>query len=137
MGKLCFLKQYNALKTRHYDQIAFKARKNSLDTTGRAGVFDYVATVYKPEDEELYKPFMPPEQEGKPDKRHTEALKEDARSSLIIHKETPLYQCCATLLSLFWSTAQFQALQIFIRKSQSFQKKKTNIIPVSNTQKKF
>lgn len=52
----------NAMKTRHYDQIAFRVRKDSLDITGKAGAFNYYDTVYRSthEDEETYKPYMPP-----------------------------------------------------------------------------
>jgi endonuclease/exonuclease/phosphatase family metal-dependent hydrolase len=61
----------NALRTRHYDQIAFRARPGYLDRTGRAGVFDYYRTVFRwpaegepdtPEtnDEALYREAMEP-----------------------------------------------------------------------------
>ena len=49
----------NALRDRHYDQIAFRVREDSLDRTGKAGVFDFFKTVYRDEDEELYLPYMP------------------------------------------------------------------------------
>ena len=44
----------NAIKTKHYDQIAFKVRPEKFGTTGRAGVFDFFKTVFRPEDEHLY-----------------------------------------------------------------------------------
>ncbi len=65
----------NALKTRHYDQIAFKVRENSLDLTGNAGAFDYYQTVFKTDDEQSYKPFMLPDYDGKPDKPRSEKEK--------------------------------------------------------------
>jgi len=46
-------------KPRFYDQIAFRIRKDSLDMTGKAGVFDFYKTVYRDEDEALYAPHMP------------------------------------------------------------------------------
>ena len=49
----------NALRNRHYDQIAFRTREGSLDRTGNAGVFDFFKTVYRDEDEGLYAPYMP------------------------------------------------------------------------------
>ena len=44
----------NAMKTRHYDQIAFMTRPDSLETTGKAGAFDFYQTVYRTSDEEAY-----------------------------------------------------------------------------------
>ena len=44
----------NASKGRHYDQVAFRVRKNSLDMTGKAGVFDFYQYVYRVEDEPQY-----------------------------------------------------------------------------------
>ena len=44
----------NAIKNKFYDQIAFKVRPEKFGTTGRAGVFDFFKTVFRPEDEELY-----------------------------------------------------------------------------------
>jgi hypothetical protein len=41
-------------KKRHYDQIAFRPRTDSLQSTGKAGVFDYFNIVYRQEDEETY-----------------------------------------------------------------------------------
>jgi len=41
----------NAIQTRHYDQIAFRARPGYLDRTGRAGVFDYYESVFRWPDE--------------------------------------------------------------------------------------
>ena len=46
-------------KPRFYDQIAFRIRKDSLDMTGKAGVFNFYKTVYRDEDEALYAPHMP------------------------------------------------------------------------------
>jgi endonuclease/exonuclease/phosphatase family metal-dependent hydrolase len=67
----------NALKTRHYDQIAFRVRENSLDLTGKAGVFDFYKIVYKAtaEDQETYKPYMLPDYEGKGGKPRSETGK--------------------------------------------------------------
>lgn len=55
----------NANKDRHYDQIAFRTRKDSLtvvkDATGKesAGVFDFYDVVFRhPQDEPIYKPHM-------------------------------------------------------------------------------
>lgn len=41
-------------KKRHYDQIAFRRRANLLESTGKAGVFDFYNHVYCPADEETY-----------------------------------------------------------------------------------
>ena len=54
-------------KNRKYDQIAFRVRENSLDMTGKAGVFDFYKTVYRIEDEEEYMPYMMPGFETKTD----------------------------------------------------------------------
>lgn len=48
----------NAPKTKFYDQIAFRTRVGSLDTTGKAGVFNYFETVFRPEDESIYAEYM-------------------------------------------------------------------------------
>ncbi|MBO9593350.1 MAG: endonuclease/exonuclease/phosphatase family protein [Niabella sp.] len=48
----------NAIKNKFYDQIAFKTRPGLFETTGRAGVFDYYNTVFRPEDETEYIPEM-------------------------------------------------------------------------------
>ena len=50
----------NAMKTKHYDQIAFRVRPNSLEMTGLAGTFDFYDVVYKAteEDEKIYAPYM-------------------------------------------------------------------------------
>ncbi len=37
----------NALRNRHYDQIAFRVRPGRLDFTQRAGVFDYYQSVFR------------------------------------------------------------------------------------------
>lgn len=42
----------------HYDQIAFMPEKYRMETTGRAGVFDYYKVLYLPEDEKDYRPDM-------------------------------------------------------------------------------
>ena len=47
-------------KKRRYDQIAFKVRANHLKPTGRAGVFDFYKSVYRPEDEAIYADTMGP-----------------------------------------------------------------------------
>ncbi len=44
----------NAIKTKFYDQIAFKVRPEKFGTTGKAGVFDFYKTVFRIEDELLY-----------------------------------------------------------------------------------
>ena len=49
----------NALKNRHYDQIAFRTREGSLDRTGYAGVFDFFRIVYRDDDETSYVSNMP------------------------------------------------------------------------------
>lgn len=41
-------------KKRHYDQIAFRERDKKLETTGKAGVFDFYEYVYRQKDEETY-----------------------------------------------------------------------------------
>jgi endonuclease/exonuclease/phosphatase family metal-dependent hydrolase len=41
-------------KKRHYDQIAFRQKTNILESTGKAGVFDYYNIVYRQEDEQTY-----------------------------------------------------------------------------------
>jgi endonuclease/exonuclease/phosphatase family metal-dependent hydrolase len=50
----------NALKSRHYDQIAFRVRPGSLDKTGNAGVFDFYQYVFSDslEDRDIYTDFM-------------------------------------------------------------------------------
>ncbi|MBU0654449.1 MAG: endonuclease/exonuclease/phosphatase family protein [Gammaproteobacteria bacterium] len=47
----------NAGKNKYYDQIAFSAN-GDLEFTGKAGVFDYFASVYRAEDEALYQKEM-------------------------------------------------------------------------------
>jgi endonuclease/exonuclease/phosphatase family metal-dependent hydrolase len=51
----------NVKQDRHYDQIAFMTRKNSLEWTGKAGVFNYYETVFRdtPEDKAIYMKHMP------------------------------------------------------------------------------
>jgi len=50
----------NVKHNRHYDQIAFRTRSGSLESTGKAGVFNYYETVFKNtiEDRDIYAPFM-------------------------------------------------------------------------------
>ena len=48
----------NALKNKHYDQIAFQIREGRFGFTGKAGVFDFYETVFREEDEALYVPYM-------------------------------------------------------------------------------
>ena len=48
----------NASKNKHYDQIAFRVRKDRFGTTGKAGVFDYYESVYREVDRETYIPNM-------------------------------------------------------------------------------
>jgi endonuclease/exonuclease/phosphatase family metal-dependent hydrolase len=47
----------NAMKNKHYDQIAFRSRKR-FATTGEAGVFDYFRSVYREEDQAQYASSM-------------------------------------------------------------------------------
>ena len=61
----------NVKQDRHYDQIAFMNRKDSLEWTGKAGVFNYYKTVFRdtPEDKAIYMKHMPDYEtttEGKP-----------------------------------------------------------------------
>ena len=53
----------NISKKRHFDQIAFMSRKDSLEWTGRAGVFDFYQYVFRDEDEKIYIPQMMPRYE--------------------------------------------------------------------------
>jgi endonuclease/exonuclease/phosphatase family metal-dependent hydrolase len=48
----------NAPKSKFYDQIAFRVRRDRFGTTGRAGVFDYYQTVFRDADEAVYAPLM-------------------------------------------------------------------------------
>ncbi|KON32445.1 hypothetical protein AC477_03005 [miscellaneous Crenarchaeota group-1 archaeon SG8-32-1] len=69
----------NAKKDRHYDQIALMTRKDSLDWTGKAGVFDYYKTVFcdTPEDKAIYMRYMTEYEttkEGKPRKESSKAI---------------------------------------------------------------
>ena len=48
----------NAPRSKFYDQIAFRVRPGSLDSTGQAGVFNFYETVFRPEDEAIYVPYM-------------------------------------------------------------------------------
>ncbi|BBD09199.1 endonuclease/exonuclease/phosphatase family protein [Desulfovibrio ferrophilus] len=49
----------NAPKSKHYDQIAFFENDKRLETTGKAGAFDFFQTVFRdPDDEALYVPDM-------------------------------------------------------------------------------
>jgi hypothetical protein len=65
----------SALKARYYDQIAFRVRPGRLETTGKAGVFDYYQTVYRDteEDKELYRPYFAAPKEGKAPKDSSQA----------------------------------------------------------------
>ena len=47
----------NAMKNKHYDQIAYRSRKR-FATTGKAGVFDYFQSVYRVEDQAQYAASM-------------------------------------------------------------------------------
>lgn len=44
----------NVDRTKHYDQIAYLRALSRLTPTGRAGVFDFFAHVYRPDDEASY-----------------------------------------------------------------------------------
>lgn len=48
----------NVQQDKFYDQIAFRVRPNRFGTTGRAGVFNFYKTVFRPQDEKLYVPEM-------------------------------------------------------------------------------
>lgn len=48
----------NVAQNRHYDQIAYRARKERFGATGNAGVFNYFKSVFRDEDEALYEPHM-------------------------------------------------------------------------------
>jgi endonuclease/exonuclease/phosphatase family metal-dependent hydrolase len=50
----------NVKGNRHYDQIAFRTRADSLASTGNVGVFDYCDYVFRDtkEDRNIYAPFM-------------------------------------------------------------------------------
>jgi endonuclease/exonuclease/phosphatase family metal-dependent hydrolase len=48
----------NALKNKHYDQIAFQIREGRFGFTGNAGVFDFYGSVFRSEDEQEYVPYM-------------------------------------------------------------------------------
>lgn len=68
----------NVKQDRHYDQIAFMTRKNSLEWTGKAGVFNYYETVFRdtPEDKAIYMKHMPNYKtttKGKPRKEKSKA----------------------------------------------------------------
>lgn len=45
-------------KARFYDQIAFMPQEENLESTGRAGVYNYYNVVYREEDEQIYIPDM-------------------------------------------------------------------------------
>jgi hypothetical protein len=45
-------------KKRHYDQIAFVPKNRRLESTGKAGVFDFFNIVYKNDDEAMYAKAM-------------------------------------------------------------------------------
>jgi hypothetical protein len=49
----------NVNKKRHYDQIAFRVREDSMDMTGKAGIFDFYQNVYREEDRASYEQYMP------------------------------------------------------------------------------
>ena len=50
----------NAIQNKYYDQIAFKVRPDKFGTTGKAGVFNFFKTVFRPEDEAIYVEDMGP-----------------------------------------------------------------------------
>jgi endonuclease/exonuclease/phosphatase family metal-dependent hydrolase len=49
----------NVLKTKHYDQIAFKVDKLKFQTKDQAGIFDFFETVFTESDESLYSSYIP------------------------------------------------------------------------------
>lgn len=49
----------SAMKARHYDQIAFRVRENSLEMTGKAGVYNFYNQVFRNEDQGIYEKYMP------------------------------------------------------------------------------
>lgn len=50
----------NAIKNKYYDQIAFRVSEDRLDSTGKAGVFDFYESVFRneAEDREHYIPHI-------------------------------------------------------------------------------
>jgi endonuclease/exonuclease/phosphatase family metal-dependent hydrolase len=44
----------NIEQNKYYDQIAFRVRPGKFGATGRAGVFNYYHSVFRPEDEAIY-----------------------------------------------------------------------------------
>lgn len=50
----------NAVKNKYYDQIAFRISEDRLDTTGKAGVFDFYQSVFRDieEDRDHYIPII-------------------------------------------------------------------------------
>lgn len=67
----------NVKQDRHYDQIAFMTRKDSLEWTGKAGVFNYYKTVFRdtPEDKAIYMKHMTEYEKTKEGKPRTEESK--------------------------------------------------------------
>ncbi|MCB0555484.1 MAG: endonuclease/exonuclease/phosphatase family protein [Phaeodactylibacter sp.] len=48
----------NVDQSKFYDQIAFRIRPGRFTPTGKAGVFNFYKTVFRPEDEAIYAPDM-------------------------------------------------------------------------------
>lgn len=48
----------NIAQDKFYDQIAFKVRDGKFSTTGQAGVFNFFDTVFKDDEESVYRPEM-------------------------------------------------------------------------------
>jgi endonuclease/exonuclease/phosphatase family metal-dependent hydrolase len=55
----------NAKRDKAFDQIAFKTSTGGFQLTGKAGVFDYYKTVYRPDDEAAYAREMGAKYAGK------------------------------------------------------------------------
>jgi endonuclease/exonuclease/phosphatase family metal-dependent hydrolase len=48
----------NVPKNKKYDQIAFRARQDRFEATGRAGVLDFYEHVFRRDEEHLYRPYI-------------------------------------------------------------------------------
>ena len=48
----------NIPQTKYYDQIAFRVRDEHFATANQGGIFNYYKTVFRPEDEAVYVPYM-------------------------------------------------------------------------------
>lgn len=73
----------NAVKNKFYDQIAFRISEDRLDTTGKAGVFDFYQSVFRDADEEreYYIPII-----GEPYYKTSRGKARSARSQKTYYK---------------------------------------------------